>query len=73
VLPVRTLVLHGVARRDAEPDRIESAGGDFHARVEQGFLELEGRYPDRVRLVDARGERDAVALRIWAALEGVRP
>ncbi len=73
VLPARTLVLHGVERRDAEPDRIESAGAAFHARVEQGFLELGERYPERVRLVDARGDRDEVAERIWVALEGVRP
>ncbi len=69
LLPARTVVLHGVDRRDAEPDRIEAAGADFHARVADGFLELAARYPARVRLVDAVGERDDVAARIWAALE----
>lgn len=69
LLPVRTLVLHGVDRRDAEPDRIEAAGADFHARVAAGFIALADRYPERVRLVEAVGEREDVAARIWAALE----
>lgn len=69
LLPARTLVLHGVDRRDAEPDRIEAAGADFHARVAAGFIDLAARYPERVRLVEAVGEREDVAARIWAALE----
>ena len=73
VLPVRTLVLHGVDRRDDEPDRMEAAGADFHARVDEGFLELAALEPDRVRLVDARGSVDEVAARIEQALEGLRP
>ncbi|MSO48091.1 MAG: dTMP kinase [Thermoleophilia bacterium] len=73
LLPVRTIVLHGVARRDAVPDRMESAGVEFHARVEQGFLQLGEFDPERVRLVDAQGSEAEVAERIWSALEGVRP
>jgi dTMP kinase len=73
LLPVRTIVLHGVARRDAVPDRMESAGEAFHARVEQGFLQLGKLDPARVRLVDAQGSEAEVAERIWSALEGVRP
>lgn len=73
VLPARTLVMHGVDRRDDEPDRMEAAGADFHARVAEGFLELAALEPDRLRLVDARGVEDEVAERIWAALEGLRP
>ena len=73
VLPARTLVMHGVDRRDDEPDRMEAAGADFHARVAAGFLELATLEPDRVRLVDARGPQDEVAGRIWDALEGLHP
>jgi dTMP kinase len=73
VLPARTLVMHGVDRRDDEPDRMEAAGADFHARVADGFLELAGLEPDRIRLIDAVGTEDDVAERIWAALEGLRP
>ena len=73
VLPARTLVLHGVDRRDDEPDRMEAAGADFHARVAEGFLELAALEPERIRLVDARGAQDEVAGRIWGALEGLHP
>lgn len=73
VLPARTLVLHGVDRRDDEPDRMEAAGADFHARVAAGFLELAALEPERIRLVDARGTQDEVAARIWDALEGLYP
>lgn len=73
VLPARTLVLHGVDRRDDEPDRMEAAGADFHARVAEGFLELATLEPDRVRLIDARGSVDEVAARIEQALEDLRP
>ncbi len=72
VLPARTLVLHGVDRRDDEPDRMEAAGADFHARVAEGFLELAALEPDRVRLIDARGSVDEVAARIEQALEDLR-
>ena len=73
VLPARTLVLHGVDRRDDEPDRMEAAGADFHARVAEGFLELATLEPDRVRLIDARGSVDEVTARIEQALEDLRP
>jgi dTMP kinase len=73
VLPARTLVLHGVDRRDDEPDRMEAAGADFHARVAEGFLELAALEPDRVRLIDARRSVDEVAARIEQALEDLRP
>ena len=73
VLPARTLVLHGVDRRDDEPDRMEAAGADFHARVAEGFLELAALESERIRLVDARGAQDEVAGRIWDALEGLHP
>jgi len=73
LLPARTIVLHGVARRDAVPDRMESAGEAFHAHVEQGFLQLGELDPGRVHLIDAQGSEAEVAERIWSALEGVRP
>ncbi len=73
VLPVRTIVLHGVERRAAVPDRIEAAGDDFHRRVLRGFLTLEELDPKRVRLVEAQGSVEAVAERVWAALEDLCP
>lgn len=73
VLPVRTIVLHGVERRAAVPDRIEAAGDGFHERVLRGFLTLEKLDPKRVRLVEAQGSVEAVAERVWAALEDLCP
>lgn len=73
LLPHRTLILEGVQRRDAIPDRIEAAGKEFHTRVVEGFRLLADLDPERVRMVDAQGDRDEVEARIWAALEGVRP
>jgi dTMP kinase len=51
-------------------DRIESAGDAFHARVEQGFLELAAADPDRWRIVDASPSIDAVAEAVWEAVGG---
>ncbi len=73
VLPVRTIVLHGVERRAVVPDRIEAAGDDFHRRVLRGFLTLAELDPKRVRLVEAQGSVEAVAERVWAALEDLCP
>ncbi len=73
VLPVRTIVLYGAERRDAVPDRIEAAGDDFHRRVLRGFLTLAELDPERVRLVEAQGSVEAVAERVWAALEDLCP
>jgi dTMP kinase len=49
-------------------DRLESAGDDFHARVEAGFLDLAGADPDRWVVVDGDAPVDDVAARVWSAL-----
>ncbi len=77
--PDLTLVLDldpalGLARArqrqgEAGLDRLELAGGEFHRRVREGFLELARREPDRVRLVDAAGSRQEVARRIWELVQ----
>jgi dTMP kinase len=51
-------------------DRIESAGDAFHARVEQGFLDLAAADPDRWRIVDASPSIEAVADAVWEAVGG---
>ena len=51
-------------------DRIEAAGDAFHARVEQGFLELAAADPERWRVVDASGPIEAVADAVWDAVTG---
>lgn len=49
-------------------DRIEREAGGFHERVHQGFLELAQRYPDRVKVVNAMREQEAVAADIWTLI-----
>jgi dTMP kinase len=55
-----------------EPDRLESAGLDFHARARSFFLALAERDPDRYLVLPARRSRDdlaeVIALRVEALL-----
>ena len=74
VTPARTLVL------DLEPtltyarataggaDRMEAEGLAFQERVRAAYLRLAAEEPDRVRVVDASGERDEVAARLLAEI-----
>ncbi len=49
--------------------RFESKGLAFHERLRRGFLEIAARHPGRCRVIDADGDLDAVAARVWAAVE----
>ncbi len=51
------------------PDRMESAGSDFHAAVADGFRALAAAEPDRWRVVDGSGPVHQVAGRVAAAVE----
>ena len=54
------------------PDRMESAGTDFHAVVAEGFRELAAAEPDRWLVVDGTGDVEAVTARVaeaWAHWE----
>jgi len=66
----------GLARALARPGsetRFESKGMAFHKRLRSGFAEIARTHPDRCRLVDATGSVDAVAARVWAAVEPILP
>jgi dTMP kinase len=56
-------------RRKAVPDRMESAGDDFHRRVADGYRTLAADDPSRWRLVDGSGSVDDVEKLVLAALE----
>lgn len=43
----------GMARMSGSPDRIESAGIDFHTRVRQAFLDLAAAEPERFSIIEA--------------------
>ena len=51
-------------RRREPPDRMESAGDEFHARVADGFRPLAAEEPTRWLVVDGTGSVDAVADRV---------
>jgi len=59
-----------MARRVAasEPDRLEMEQESFHARVEDAYHELIRRNPDRYAVVDAGGDREAIAVEIAKAV-----
>lgn len=55
--------------RGSAADRLEREGGDFHARVEAGYLALAAADPQRWVVVDGDGDVDAVSSRVWSAVE----
>jgi dTMP kinase len=72
-LPDTTLVIDtpvGAAawRRSAAPDRIESEGAGFQGRVAEGYRELAGRFPERVRIVPGDGTIEVVHARVMSAI-----
>jgi len=49
--------------------RFESKGMEFHERLRQRFLEIAKEKSDRCVVIDATGDVEAVAARVWAAIE----
>jgi dTMP kinase len=64
----------GVAagRLPGEPDKLESAGDDFHARVAEGYRRLAAADPDRWVTVDGVGTVDEVAARVRDSVDAWR-
>lgn len=50
-------------------DRMEAEGLAFQARVRQGYLTLATREPQRIRVVDASGDEEAVEAIVQALVE----
>ena len=74
LLDVRPEVVAARMRRREEAtntsaDRIEQAGGGFHERLRDGFLELAAAEPDRIKVIDANGTPDEVKEKIRAAVD----
>jgi len=57
------------ARVGPRPDRIESAGEEFHRRVTEGFAQQCAEDPEVWIRIDAGGTEDEVAARIGLAVE----
>ena len=56
------------ARLDRALDRLESRGDDYKRRVHAGYLREAAAAPERVVVIDASGDQDAVAARLRAAV-----
>ena len=75
--PDRTVLLDiepalGVRRATCEgADRLEGEDLAFHERVRTGFLAIAAEEPGRVRVVDASGDVETVAARVFAALSDI--
>lgn len=52
-------------------DRMENAGGDFHARLKDGFLRLAAAEPERFSLISADGGVEEVAESIWNSIQPI--
>lgn len=58
-----------IARRGRSADRMESRDREYFDRVRQGFLAEAQRDPERVRVVEASPDVDAVHAAIWNLLQ----
>ncbi|MGA6946321.1 MAG: dTMP kinase [Solirubrobacterales bacterium] len=65
-----TLAAKRIGRRKA--DRFEEEGIELQRRVADGYDEVARRHPDRIRIVDADGNRKAVHEAVLAAVMAVR-
>jgi dTMP kinase len=59
-----------IGRRQA--DRFEGEGIELQRLVAEGYDEVARRHPERVRIVEAKGDRDAVHAAVLAEVQGVR-
>jgi dTMP kinase len=59
-----------IGRREA--DRFEGEGIELQRLVAEGYDEVARRHPERVRVIDADGDRDAVHRAVLAEVRGVR-
>ena len=67
-LPFEVGLARAIGRGTAET-RFESKGADFHSRLRAGFRAVAEAHPERCRLIDAGGDPDTVAARVWSAVE----
>ncbi len=49
--------------------RFESKGLAFHERLRKGFREIAAAHPERCVIIDADGDLETVADRVWSAVE----
>lgn len=82
VSPDRTILMvtGGTAKRGlvrathrGGADRLEQAGEAFHTRVNEGFLDIARRSPERIYLVKSAAKKSATAQAVFGALADLFP
>lgn len=69
-LPVDVGLQRAKLRRgDAEADRFEGEGAEFHEKLRDAYLAIAAREPDRCVVIDASTSKEAVANAIWQAVQ----
>ena len=56
-------------RGDAEADRFEAEGVEFHEKLRDAYLAIAAREPDRCVVIDASAAKDAVANAVWQTVQ----
>jgi dTMP kinase len=72
--PDLTIVLdlpasEGLRRLGRDLDRIESEALDFHEKVRNGYIEIAGNDPERVKVVSSAGDLDNTAAEITGIVD----
>jgi dTMP kinase len=69
-LPVQAGLERAKLRRgNAEADRFEGEGTEFHEKLREAYLAIAAREPDRCIVVDAGATKEAVASAIWEMVQ----
>jgi dTMP kinase len=69
-LPVQAGLERARLRRgNAEADRFEGEGTEFHEKLREAYLAIAAREPDRCIVVDAGATKEAVASAIWEMVQ----
>ena len=69
-LPVQVGLERAKQRRgDAEADRFEGEGAEFHEKLREAYLAIAAREPDRCVVIDASAAKDVVAKAIWQVVQ----
>jgi dTMP kinase len=68
-LPVQAGLERARLRRgNAQADRFEGEGADFHEKLRDAYLAVAAREPDRCVVIDASASKELVANAIWQAV-----